>query len=137
MIIPNLMVTDMERAIAFYSDVVGLDVTMLISADREILKSGEESLAIFATLDGLSGQLMLQTVESLAEEIPVFDPEQSPQPGGTIYFRGMDPDAVAGRAAPEQIIKPPFRQWYGMKESYLRDPDGHIVCIGRPEGPAP
>ncbi len=52
-------------------------------------------------------------------EIVIFidlapEPEQNPQPGGTIYFRGMDPDAVAGRAAPDQIIKPPFLQWYGM-----------------------
>lgn len=37
MIIPNLMVNDMPRAIAFYRDVVGLNVTMMISGDRDTI----------------------------------------------------------------------------------------------------
>lgn len=137
MIIPNLMVTDMARAIAFYRDVVGLQVTMMISDDRDILKPGDENRAVFATLDGLSSQLMLQTVESLADELPMFERGQTPHPAGTIYFRGMDPDEVTARASADQIVKTPFVQWYGMKEAYLRDPDGHIVCIGQPDGAPP
>lgn len=134
MIIPNLMVTDMPHAIAFYRDVIGLGVTMMISADREILEPGDESRAVFVTLDADEGQLMLQTVESLAAELDVFQSGQMPHPGGTIYFRGMDPAPVANRATSDQILKGPFLQWYGMKEVYLRDPDGHIICIGQAEG---
>ncbi|NBD95141.1 MAG: hypothetical protein GVY11_01520 [Gammaproteobacteria bacterium] len=80
---------------------------------------------------------MLQTVASMAAELPVFDPQQAPAPAGTIYFRGLDPDAVLGRVPADRIVKGAVQQWYGMNEVYLRDPDGHIVCLGTPEGPPP
>jgi hypothetical protein len=80
---------------------------------------------------------MLQTAASLAGELQVFEPDQVPVASGTIYCRGIDPAAVAGKVAPEQVVKGPLVQWYGMRELYLRDPDGYIVCLGVPDGPPP
>ena len=137
MIIPNLMVTDMARAIAFYRDTVGMTVAMMISPRRDMVKEGEEADAVFATLDWDGGQLMLQTVASLAEELPVFDAGQRPAPAGTIYFRGLHPNTVMDRVHADHIVKGPVLQWYGMLELYLRDPDGHVVCLGAPEGAPP
>jgi catechol 2,3-dioxygenase-like lactoylglutathione lyase family enzyme len=137
MIIPNLLVTDMARSLAFYRDVLGLRVTVLVGADRSVLADGDGSDAVFATLEGADGQLMLQTAASLADDLPVFAADQRPQASGTIYFRGVDPDGVAGKVAPEQAVKGPLVQWYGMRELYLRDPDGYIICLGIPEGPPP
>lgn len=137
MIVPNLMVTDMARSIAFYRDVIGMDVSMMISADRTMLEPDQSSRAVFALLACDSGQLMLQTTESLASELPDFRPDQIPTPAGTIYFRGLDPDLVHTRADAQQVLKEPFVQWYGMKEVYLHDPDGHVICIGTADGPPP
>ena len=137
MIVPNLMVTDMERAIAFYRDVIGMTVTMTLSADQQMLSGNSAEGAVFATLEWNGAQLMLQSNASLAAELPVFAADQTPVPGGTIYFRGLHPDAVSDRIDADQIVKGPFLQWYGMRELYLRDPDGHIVCLGAPEGAPP
>jgi catechol 2,3-dioxygenase-like lactoylglutathione lyase family enzyme len=137
MIVPNLMVTDMARSIAFYRDVIGMDITMMISADHDMLEPGQVGSAVFALLECSAGQMMLQTNESLADELPVFQPDQCPAPAGTIYFRSLDPDLVHTRAAAEQVLKTPFVRWYGMKEVYLQDPDGHVICIGTAEGPPP
>jgi len=137
MIVPNLMVTEMTRSIAFYRDVIGMTVTMMMSTDRHMLEPGQEAAAIFTLLDCEAGQLMLQTNESLAGELSVFQPDQRPAPAGTIYFRGMEPEPVHERADPEHVLKGPFVQWYGMKEVYLQDPDGHVICIGTPDGPTP
>lgn len=35
MIIPNLVVTDIVRSIAFYRGVLGMELTMTVSANRE------------------------------------------------------------------------------------------------------
>ncbi len=137
MIVPNLMVTDMQRSVAFYRDVLGMKLTMAISPSREVLADSDGSGAVFATLEWDGDQLMLQTVESLAADVPSFSPGQRPTAGGTVYFRGLHPDTVAERVVSGQIVKGPELAWYGMKELYLRDPDGHIICLGAPEGPPP
>jgi catechol 2,3-dioxygenase-like lactoylglutathione lyase family enzyme len=136
-IIPNLMVTDMRRSVAFYRDVLGMTAVVMVAADRSLLTGDSAADAVFATLDCQGAQLMLQTSASLADDLDLFRPDQRPTASGTIYFRGLDPTAVVDRVAPDQITKGPLTQWYGMRELYLRDPDGHIICLGVPDGPAP
>ena len=136
-IVPNLMVTDMARSVAFYRDIVGMTLSMAVMPDRAIASDRDGEGAVFATLEWEGSQLMLQTVESLAQDVPDFDPGQTPSPGGTIYFRGLHPDAVKDRISPDLVVKGPERTWYGMMELYLRDPDGHVICLGAAEGPPP
>lgn len=130
MIIPNLMVTDMARAVAFYRDVLGMRCAVAVRADRSVLTDGGSEGAVFVTLEHAGAQLMLQTAASMAEELPMFRADQRPAPAGTVYVRGLDPDAVLPRAAPDSVVKGPLTQWYGMRELYLRDPDGHVICCG-------
>lgn len=135
MIVPNLMVVDLKRSVAFYRDVLGMTLLFVVGPYRQTVMDADGG--VFATLEWEGGQLMLQTVESLAEELSVFSARQSPGPGGTIYFRGLDPETVLPRLPDGHLIRPPFRQWYGMKEAYITDPDGHVLCLGVPEGDPP
>ena len=136
MIVPNLMVSDMARSVRFYRDTLGMTLTMTVSPDRDVGWPGDVGGAAFAVLEWDGAQLMLQTVESLAGELPVFAPEHRPVPSGTIYFRGMHPDSVRDRVGDEDVVKGPERSWYGMMEMYVQDPDGYVVCIGAPDGGA-
>lgn len=135
MIIPNLMVSDMARSFAFYRTVIGLDLVMALSSERQVLAQTDGSDAIFAILSGAGGQLMLQTTQSLRAELPSL--ATTPSYTGTIYMRGIDPRPIAERLQPAQIVKPTELQWYGMLELYVRDPDGYIVCLGIADGPPP
>ena len=137
MIVPNLMVRDMARSVAFYRDTLGITLTMTVSPDRKVGWPAEAGTAAFAVLKWDGGQLMLQTVASLAGELPVFAADQGPTPSGTIYFRGLHPDEVRGRVASEQVVKGPERTWYGMMEFYVRDPDGYVICLGAQDDPPP
>ncbi len=137
MIIPNLLVTDMQRSLAFYRDTLDMTLIMAVSQDREILSGGDGAGAAFAILEWNGGQLMLQTAASLADELPVYDADQMPSASGTIYFRDVHPKDVIDRIPEGQLVKGPMLQWYGMMELYFRDPDGYVVCVGTPEGPPP
>ena len=137
MIVPNFMVSDMARSVRFYRDTLGMTLTMTVSPDREVGWPGDVGGAAFAVLEWDGAKLMLQTVESLAGELPVFGAEHRPVPSGTIYFRGMHPDSVRDRVGDEEVVKGPERSWYGMMELYLRDPDGYVICVGAPDGGAP
>lgn len=135
MIVPNLMVTDIERSVACYRDVMGMALMFALGPGRDMRDS--PAGAVFASLEWNGGQLMLQSAGSLAAELPMFTADSRPTASGTVYFRGLDPDEVHGRAAADQIVKAPFQQWYGMREVYLLDPDGYVICAGRPEGAPP
>jgi len=138
MIVPNLMVTDIRRSIGFYRDKLGLSVATTVSSDRTFATGGDiVDDPVFAVLEWDGAQLMLQTVGSLAGELSVFSSHQKPRPSGTVYLRGFNPDDTAGRFAEGEILKGPELTWYGMKELYVRDPDGHVICLGAPEGPPP
>jgi hypothetical protein len=52
-------------------------------------------------------------------------------------LRGYHPDEVADKDVSAITVKGPIKQWYGMVELYLRDPDGYIICLAAPEGPPP
>ncbi|WP_417454492.1 VOC family protein [Kiloniella sp.] len=149
MIIPNLMVTDIEASLNFYREILGMELVVLVSPQRDVAFEGNGAGAAFATLewkaqnpDGNSknqpgGQIMLQTAQSLSDELPSFSAKSSPTPSGTIYFRGLDPEVILKKASRDIVIKGPLQQWYGMHELYLKDPDGYIICVGVPAGEAP
>lgn len=137
-IIPNLLVTDMQTSIAFYRDALDMKLVMAVDRDRQMFGEGDDaSGAVFAILEWNGGQLMLQTAESLSAELQVFEAQQKPAASGTIYFRDLHPKDVLARVSESQVIKGPTLQWYGMMELYLQDPDGYVVCVGAPEGPPP
>ena len=58
--------------------------------------------------------------------------------GAPVYFRVDDVDTIAARV-PEQaeIVKPLETTWYGMREIWVRDPDGYVLTIGTPHGEPP
>jgi catechol 2,3-dioxygenase-like lactoylglutathione lyase family enzyme len=131
LIIPNLMVADMAASLAFYRGLLGFELVTAISATRDVLEATDGRDAVFAVLAAQGGQLMLQTSTSLREELPSLAAHAAFT--GTIYVRGLDPRALAIPA--QHVVKPIERQWYGMLEMYLRDPDGYIVCAGCADGP--
>lgn len=137
-IVPNLLVRDVERSVRFYTSVVGLKLSMSVDAKQQFQMNEVVSDAVFVTLESDDGQLMLQTAESLAEDLDVFAADQEVSPSGTIYLRGLDPASVLPKLSPDQLIHDAGTTWYGMREIYFRDPDGHVLCAGKPaEAPAP
>jgi uncharacterized glyoxalase superfamily protein PhnB len=136
---PNLLVTDVSRSVAFYTDTFEMTLEMSVDANQNFAPGELVDDAVFAVVSRDGCQLMLQSAASLAEDVPdAFRPDQSVTPSGTLYFRGLSPDVVRPRVEASQILIEPKTTWYGMYELYLRDPDGHVLCVGSPaEGAAP
>ncbi len=64
---------------------------------------------------------MLQSRDCLRAELPNLS--VTPRITGTIYIRGKDPRTVISRMRQGQIVKPIERQWNGMLDAYILDPD--------------
>lgn len=114
LISPMLVVSDMNKSLRFYKDVLGLDVILDFGANKT-----------------LSGGLALQSMETYKEFIGsdaiVF--------GGNsfeIYFEEDDFDAFEEKLNGLKIdyVHPVKEQSWGQRVVRLYDPDRHIIEVG-------
>jgi catechol 2,3-dioxygenase-like lactoylglutathione lyase family enzyme len=120
-----IQVFDMPTSLAFYRDVLGFEVISDTPQDGRCdwvwLKSGES-------------ELMLNTADE-AEARP-----QSPDltrvaahADTTLYFGCDDVDAACADLRARGIAaREPLVTDYGMKQVYLKDPDGYEICLQQP-----
>ncbi len=135
MIIPKLLVDDMDRSVRFYRDGLGFKVTIAVMAEGEFHDDGRTDGAEFVQLNWREAQLMLQTRSSAAAELPQVD--WNTKPATQVYLRDFPASDIDLDALSAAILKGPEMTWYGMEEVFLRDPDGHVLCLGAPKGAAP
>jgi lactoylglutathione lyase len=115
-------VSDLERSIAFYRDVVGLP-----------FRFASESYAEFET-EGAKFALYARShlPELIAREVPLGD---APWPQGEVAFLVDDVDAEHERllAAGANVLTPPTERPWGERTIHLLDPDGFVVELTRPK----
>ncbi len=135
----NLMVSDVAASLAFYVDGIGGTIAFTVDANQKSdMEGGIIDGAIFASVRLGGSEMMLQEKHNLVEDAPhAYSADDVP--GGTfsLYFRVDDVEEVLGRLDDVEVVKPLQLTWYGMKEVWVRDPDGYVVTIGSPEGDPP
>lgn len=109
-----LVVTDMDKTVAFYKRVLGLEVVM-----------------DFGTNKTLTGGLALQTLETYKEFIDTDDISF----GGNnfeLYFEEDDFDKFAGnlQKCNVQYVHPVKEHSWGQRVVRFYDPDRHIIEVG-------
>ena len=114
---PLFAVRDMERALAFYRDVLGLEVVHDFGANVV-----------------LTGGLSLQTLETWAEFLD--KPAEDIRFGGNdaqMYYISDNFDTILSilKDYPQiELVCPPVEHRWGQRAVRLYDPDGHIIEIG-------
>lgn len=111
---PMLVVTDMDKTIAFYKNVLGLQVAMDFGANKV-----------------LTGGLALQTLDTYREFIGTDDISF----GGNhfeIYFEEDEFDKFADnlRNCNVQYVHPVKEHAWGQRVVRFYDPDRHIIEVG-------
>ena len=117
----NLRVADLERALAFYSGVLGM---------REVKRNtrADGSVSLVALRAG-NCVVFLQPSPGYT---PPADDAASGLDHYSLEIEAHDPEALAAhlRAHGVQIVTGPVKRWGGHGEGtsiYVRDPDGHEV----------
>jgi len=123
---PMVQVFDMPRSIRFYRDLLGFKV---ISSSKA--KSTDLDDVDWVLLQLSNAEIMLNTA---------YDPDdvpEAPEPGRwsghqdtCLYFGCPDVDGAYQHIVSHGIeVDPPKVAWYGMKQLYLKDPDGFGICF--------
>jgi lactoylglutathione lyase len=112
-----LYVGDLERSIAFYHQVVGLQ-----------LKFQDRGYAEFVTEGTKFGLFERAKLPELIGRV-----ERAGGPGGEVAFLVEDVDAEAARlqAAGAQILTGPTDRPWGHRTLHLLDPDGFVVELAQ------
>ena len=117
---PNLVVSNVERSVAFYCDVLGFVLAQ---------KVPDQSPLVFAAVQSGDVEVFLNAPEPAFAEYPVF---KSRPIGGTLTLFmevegiGSLHDELAGRVS---VVMPLERKWYGVTEFAITDPDGYVITF--------
>jgi len=118
-LVPLLFVDDIERSVSFYCD--GLGFRLALEA------RGDDGKLGWCRLERQGAALMLQ--QACEED----GPAESRGRGVGFYFICDDADAVHRELLDRGMqLDPPETAYYGMRQVYLKDPDGYILCFESP-----
>ncbi len=124
---PLIQVYDMREALDFYCGALGFEV---ISSSPEI-EAPEGRYFHWARLRREDAELMLNTAYDTGERPSARDlARQAGHRDTCLYIGCDDPDAAYEALAAKGLeIDAPTTALYGMRQLYLRDPDGYQVCL--------
>jgi len=120
-----VQVFDMPTSLAFYRDVMGFDV---------ISDAPEDGRCDWVWLKRGESELMLNTAYEADDRPPAPDPARVAAHADTsLYFGCDDVDAAYAHLRALGVgAKEPIVTDYGMKQIYLKDPDGYEICLQQP-----
>lgn len=120
-----LQVYDMPMSVQFYRDVLGFEVV----STSPVLGEDRFHWALLRLGDA---ELMLNTAYEFDDERPaVPDHARTAAHDDTgLFFGCPDVDAAYQDLLGKGVqVKEPVITGYGMKQMYLRDPDGYTLCL--------
>lgn len=123
---PLLQVYDMPTSIRFYRDKLGCTVKMTSPA------LGGEDRFHWVLLELGKAEFMLNTAYESDHERPVpRDPARSSAHDDTcLYFSCPDVEGTYAELRSRGVeVNAPTIAPYGMKQTYLHDPDGYSICF--------
>jgi lactoylglutathione lyase len=117
---PNLVVSNVERSMAFYRDVLGFTVDATVP---------DASPYVFAAVQSGPVEIFLNAPEPAAAEYQAFKDRPI---GGTLtlFIDIVDIARVYESLKTRvKVVMPIEKKWYGVTEFAFEDPDGYIITF--------
>ena len=124
---PLLQVYDMNEALAFYRGALGFELV----ADSGEVDAPEGRYVHWCWLRLGEADLMLNTAYDAGERPPARDPaREAGHDDLCLYFAVPDVDAAAACLRSRGLdVEGPRTAPYGMRQTWLHDPDGYQLCF--------
>jgi uncharacterized protein len=124
----TLAVDDLERALVFYRDGLGLQTTGVVASDLVDEKTGAGgAIVIFKLESGLILALYPRTELAKDAAVSAGPPQIGQFSLGQLVASRADVDRILEQAAAAgAVVTPPHDRPWGIYSGYFRDPDGHL-----------
>ena len=117
---PNLLVSSVERSLAFYVDTLGFERGLTVP---------DASPFAFASVTGGGIEIFFNDAAGAVREYPGFAGKPIGATG-TLFIEVEGIDALHDRLkARVKIVMPIETKFYGMREFAIEDPDGYIITL--------
>ena len=121
-ITPNLIVSNVERSLAFYTDVLGFARGMTVP---------EQPPFAFASVTSGPVEIFFNDRSTVSKESPQMA-GLAFGGGNTMFVELEHVDALHDRIRPMvKVVMPIATQWYGMREFAITDPDGYVITFAQ------
>ncbi len=118
---PNLIVSSVERSLAFYTDVLSFTRAMTVP---------DQSPFVFASVTSGDVEVFFNDKSTVAKENPQFAGLSIGGGGNTMFIEVEGVDALHDRIQSQApIVMAIHTQWYGMREFAITDPDGYVITF--------
>jgi len=124
----TLGVGDLERALVFYRDGLGLQTNGVVATDLVDQETGAAGAIVIFKLEG-GLILALYPRSELAKDaaVPVGPPHTGQFSLGQLVASRAEVDTMLEKAAAAgAVVTPPHDRPWGIYSGYFRDPDGHL-----------
>jgi len=126
---PNFEVSNIRETVHFYQSVLGFNLTMAATENKDgieqKLESGKEY--VYALLVKDKVEIMLQRSDSFKRDIALAEDHEI---GASVSFymeiEGLNELYSSIKGKIKNITEPKIA-WYGMREFYIKDPNGYIL----------
>ena len=119
---PNLVVSDLDRSLAFYRDVLGFGLVTTVPEQAPFVFAWVQRDAVSVFLNSETSAKMKAVAGTNMLFITLNAPDRASGIDGLF-------ETIKDRAP---VIMPLTDQFYGMREFTIKDPDGHIVIFAQP-----
>jgi lactoylglutathione lyase len=119
---PNLVVSSVERSLAFYVDTLGFERGMTVP---------DASPFVFASVTSGPVEVFFNDAAAAVKEYPAFG-DKPIGATGTLFIEvdGVGVDALHDRLkSAVKVVMPLVTQFYGMREFAIEDPDGYVITF--------
>jgi lactoylglutathione lyase len=117
---PNLLVSSVDRSLAFYVGVLGFERGMTVP---------EAPPFVFAQVTSGSVEIFFNDAKGAVEEYPVLGGKPLGATG-TMFIEVEHIEALHEALRPSvTVVMPLLTQFYGMKEFAIADPDGYLITF--------
>ncbi len=129
----GFQVSDLDRSVAYYRDVIGLELVDRLIRDEPYLAqvTGYPDISLeIALLVEPNSRVMLELIQYPSELGSAIDPATANPGTGHVCFVVDDVDAIyqralaAGHSAVNPPVTPTKGMWTGGRSIYMLDPDG-------------
>lgn len=134
---PNLMTENVADTVRYYQDTLGFKLLMAVEPVENAQPNFPTELTdgmhlIWANMRFEKAEFMFQSRETLVEEVPVLK-DALIGASQTLYIRlDQDVDAHYERLKDKvKVVVKPITKFYGMREWYLQDCNGYVLCFGQ------
>lgn len=117
---PNLVVSSVERSLAFYVETLGFERGMTVP---------DASPYVFASVTSGAVEIFFNDAAAAIKEYPAFGGRPIGATG-TMFIEMEGVDALHDRLKSSvKIVMPLVTQFYGLREFAIEDPDGYTITF--------